>query len=376
MLNSRVHSGERPRRAFSALFIPLLLLAGCGVQGQEQQGPPPASVTVATPEISEVAVYEEVAGRFRAVESVEVRPQISGRLTRAHFTDGQMVQRGAVLFTIDDSEARAAAEQASAAKDLADAEFARAQRLIELDAISEQEFVSRRQDALRLRAAARAASVELGYTQVRAPISGRVSDRRIDPGNVVIADQTVLTSIVTQDPIHFEFSLDPSLARALPRPTPGGRDGATVLIKIDGEEGFTHRGRLDFLDNQVDPRTGVVRGRAVLDNADGHITAGLFGRMQIARGQLENAMTVPETAILSDQTRKYVLVVNAENMVEPRPVELGPSADGRRVVTGLEPDARVIVNGAARVYPGMPVTPNAEGQAAPPAEAAPAEQGE
>ena len=365
----------RPNAAHSrfgaaALLAASLLLLGCNVQGQEAQGGPPPSVTFEMPKVGDVQVWEEVSGRFQAVEAVDIRPQISGRLLRAHFTDGQIVRRGDVLFSIEPAEARAAADQARAARDLANSEFARAQRLIELDAISQQEFVSRRQDALRLQAAARAADVTLGYTQVRAPISGRVSDRRVDPGNIVIADQTVLTSIVTQDPIHFEFSADPRLAQALPRPAPGRRDGAAVQVQADGEQGFPHQGRLDFLDNQVDPRSGVVRGRAVLANADGKLSSGMFGRIRVQRGALSNAMTVPDGAIMSDQTRKYVLVVNAQNMVEPRPVELGPLVDGRRVVTGLEADTRVIVNGGARVFPGMPVTPVAQG-----APQAPAQQG-
>lgn len=349
-------------RAYAGALLAALVLAACNVQGQEG-APPPPGVTVAAPEVGNVTVWEEVAGRFQAVESVEVRPQITGRLLRAHFTDGQMVRRGAVLFTIDRGEAGAAAAQARATRDQADAEFARAQRLIELDAISQQEFVARRQDALRQRAAAQAADLELSYTQVRAPISGRVSDRRVDPGNIVISDQTILTSIVTTDPIHFEFSADPSLAQALPRPTPGRNNGAAVLAQIDGEDGFAHQGRLDFLDNQVDPRTGVVRGRALFTNANGGLTPGQFGRIRIMRGELENAMTVPEAAINSDQTRKFVLIVNAQNMVEPRPVTLGPVVDGRRVITGLEPDARVIINGGSRVYPGMPVTPRTEAEA-------------
>jgi RND family efflux transporter MFP subunit len=220
-----------------------------------------------------------------------------------------------------------------------------------------------------LQAAARAADVQLGYTQVRAPISGRVSDRRVDPGNIVVADQTVLTSIVTQDPIHFEFSADPRLAQALPRPTPGRRDGASVQIQADGEDGYPHQGQLDFLDNQVDPRSGVVRGRAVLANADGKLSSGMFGRIRVPRGTLSNAMTVPDGAIMSDQTRKYVLVVNAQNIVEPHPVEIGPLVEGRRVVTGLEPEARVVVNGGARVFPGMPVHPMAEGAPQAPASA-------
>jgi RND family efflux transporter MFP subunit len=357
-----VQQTSRTRAFAGPMMMAALLLLGCNVRGQES-GPAPTNVTVAAPEIGDVTVWEEVAGRFQAVESVEVRPQITGRLLRAHFTDGQIVQRGAVLFTIDPGETRAAAAQARATRDLADAEFARAQRLIELDAISQQEFVARRQDALRQRAAAQAVELELSYTQVRAPISGRVSDRRVDAGNIVIADQTLLTTIVTQDPIHFEFSADPALARALPRPNGGRSDGAAVFAQIDGENEFAHRGRLDFLDNQVDPRSGVVRGRGVFANANGALTPGQFGRIRINRGELQNAMTVPEAAINSDQTRKFVLIVNAQNMVEPRPVELGPLVDGRRVVSGLEPDARVIVNGGSRVFPGMPVTARTEAEA-------------
>ena len=351
--------------AAAAILSAGLVLAGCDGHSQEQQqGGAPPSVTIATPQVGSVEVWEEVSGRFQAIESVEVRPQISGRLLRAHFVDGQIVNRGDVLFSIDPAEARAAAEQAAAARDLAVSEFERAERLIELDAISQREFVSRRQDAVRLRAAARAADLALSYTQVRAPISGRVSDRRADPGNLVIADQTVLTTIVTQDPIHFEFSVDPTLAFSLPRPTPGENDGARVFVQADGEDDFAHEGRLDFIDNQIDQQRGVVRVRAVLPNPDGRLTAGQFGRIRIPRGIVDDAMTISEAAILSDQTRKYVLIVNAENVVEPRPVELGARVDGGRIVQGIEPGAHVIINGASRVFPGMPVTPVTEAEAA------------
>jgi RND family efflux transporter MFP subunit len=214
----------------------------------------------------------------------------------------------------------------------------------------------------------------LGYTVVRSPIDGQVSDRRVDPGNIVIADQTVLTSVVSTNPIHFEFSVDPAVAGTIPRPRAGAK-GVQVVARVEGEEGFPHKGHVDFLDNQVDPRTGVVRGRAVFDNATGRFASGQFGRIRIARGTIDDALTVPETAIASDQSRKYVLVVGENNVAESRPVELGPSAGERRVVTGLDPNAKVIVNGGGKIYPGMPVAPQAENANAPAPSGAPANGG-
>jgi RND family efflux transporter MFP subunit len=346
------------------------LVAGCGAQGATEP-PPPPSVTVAAPAVRDVEVWEELVGRFEAVESVEIRPQISGRLLKAHFVDGQMVRRGDVLFTIDPAPAQAAADRASAqaeearaASELAASLLARAESLRESGAISLEEYDRRKRSADQAAAAARAAGaaaraakVDLDFTVVRSPIDGRVSDRRVDPGNVVTADQSVLTTVVSQSPIHFEFSADPQLAGRLPRPTPGRRDGVQVFVRTESDADFAHAGQLDFLDNQVDARSGVVRGRAVFDNRDGRFTPGEFGRIRVSRGRIKQAMLVPESAINSDQTRKYVLVVGDKNMVEPRPVQLGPASGVERVVSGLDPGARVIVNGAGRVFPGMPVTP-------------------
>lgn len=338
-----------------------LSVTGCTPAQDGEQSTPP-SVTVVQPTTEDVIVTKAVTGRFQAVDAVDIRPQVTGRLVRVHFTDGQRVRRGDLLFTLDPSEFRPLVDEARAQRDLADIELTRAEQLRSSGAVSEQEYVRQRQEALRLRAAATRAEVRLAFTQVRAPFDGRISDRRVDVGNVVVADETILTRIVSEDPIHFEFSADPSLALRL-----GGQSALSPEVRIETGAGDALPARLDFLDNQIDGRTGVVRGRAVLANPDGKIMPGQFGRIRLEAAQLTGAMLVPETAISADQTRRYVLVVNSQNQVEAASVSPGPLIEGRRVVEGLDPQARVIVAGGAQVYPGLEVLPNLQSQnAAPP----------
>ncbi|KAK0361350.1 hypothetical protein LTR94_023671 [Friedmanniomyces endolithicus] len=318
-----------------------LAITGCApAQDGEQETSP--SVTVVHPVTEDVIVTQTVTGRFQAVDAVDVRPQVTGRLVRVHFADGQRVRRGDLLFTLDPSEFRPLVDEARAQRDLADIELTRAEQLRSSGAVSEQEYVRQRQEALRLRAAATRAEVRLAFTQVRAPVDGRISDRRVDVGNVVVADETLLTRIVSEDPIHFEFSADPTLALRLIRAGARSRE-----VRIETGAGDALPARLDFLDNQIDGRTGVVRGRAVLANPDRLIIPGQFGRIRLEAAQLTRAMLVPETAISADQTRRYVLVVNSLNQVEAAPVSPGPLIEGRRVVEGLDPQARVIIAGGA-----------------------------
>jgi len=332
--------------------------------------PPPPEVQVATPVVQMAPEWSEHPGRFTAVNAVEVRPRVSGYLQSVHFKDGEFVRQGQLLFTIDPLPFRARADgagaevaQAEARLDRARSELRRAEALRAANAVSVEEFDAKREAFAQAEAAVQAAradqrstGLDLGYTRITAPISGRISDRRVDPGNLVQNGQTVLTSIVAVDPIHFEF--------AAPEGLLGGRAGPSlsgareVLLQLEGETGFPHRGRLDFLDNAVDASTGTIRGRAVFANADRAFTPGQFGRVRLLSAEPERTVLVPDTAVGTDQSRRYVLVVGPQNKVEYRQVELGPTLAGLRVIrTGLKGSERIVIDGIQRAMPGQPVTP-------------------
>lgn len=345
------------------------VLAGAGA-ATEEGAPPPPTVSVARPLVETVPAWTEHAGRFVASADVEVRPRVSGYLQRRHFREGQSVRQGDLLFTIDQAPFRAAVEraraevaQAEAQRIRAQSEFARAQNLLELDAISREEFEARREAAAQSAAAKsaaqatlRSAQLDLDYTQVRAPISGRISDAHIHPGNLVRASESVLTRIVALDPIHFEFA-----ATEAQLSETGGADaaGRKVLVELEGETEFKHEGALDFVDNAVDPRTGTLRGRATFANPDGRFTPGQFARLRVISENETPSVLIPEVAVSADQSRRYVLVLNDQNVVQYQAVTLGPAVgEGLRVVRqGLEGDERVIVNGLQRAFPGSRVTP-------------------
>ena len=356
--------------ALSGVALVAAALAGCGARAQDDAPPPPPEVTVAQPLLQPVEQFSEHTGRFVPVQSVEVRPRVSGYLQGVHFREGQFVRKGQLLFTIDPQPFRAATDQrraevaqAAARLSLAESQFARAEALKTAGAMSGEEFDSRRQAVAQARAAQQAAQaalraddLNLGYTRVYAPISGRVSDTRVDAGNLVQQGESVLTRIVAVDPIHFEFSAAESLLAGAGGPALTGRED--VSVKLEGETDFVHRGRLDFVDNAIDPATGTIKGRAVFANPDGSLVAGQYGRLRVLTPASTVSVLVPEVAVNSDQSRKYVLVVNAKNIVEYRPVTLGPVIDGRRVITsGLTGKERVVVNGLQRAIPGTPVKP-------------------
>lgn len=348
-----------------------LLAAGCSPAATAAQAPPAApEVTVAEPLVHSVDVYGDVVGRFAAVQAVAITPQVTGRLAEVLFQDGQTVRAGEPLFRIDPAPFAAAVDQAEAEVArvralgaLAQEERRRAENLIALDAMSQEEFDRRAGGAEETAAAVRsaqarleAARIDLGYTTILAPIDGRVSDRRIDVGNLVSANESLLTTVVSQDPIHIEFGVAPDVATAIGRPDAQGA-GAAVQFRLEGESGFAHAARIDFVDNAVDPNSGVVRMRAVVENPDGRFAPGQFVRVQFAQSHIAAATLVPETAVSSDQNVKFVLVVNADNVVEARPIGAGPVVDGMRVVEqGLGAADRVVVGGAQRAYPGTQVT--------------------
>ena len=368
-----------------------LALAGCGESPQKGPGtPPPPTVTVAPPAKRMVAELDEYVGRFVAVDSVEMRSRVSGYLEKVHFADGQIVQQGDLLFTIDRrpfqnalDQVRATLAQARANLAFAASDLERAQQLFKEKTISEQVFDQRTQakrsaEALvqAQEAAVRQATLDLEFTELRAPVTGRIGDRRVAPGNLVTGgtsgNTTLLATIVSIDPIRFEFTFDEASFLRYERLSKDGKDVASrgqsspVGLKLIDEKEFVHQGRMDFVDNVIDRSSGTIRGRAAFDNPKGVFTPGMFARIRIAAAAPAEALTVPDTAIGSEQTKRFVYVVAADNAATPKYVTLGAVVDGQRVITsGLSADDRVIVNGLMRVRPGQKVTPAAPGAAPP-----------
>ena len=333
----------------------------------------PPAVTVALPLQKDITEWDEFVGRFEASRRVEVRPQVSGEITRIHFTDGQFVRKGAPLFTIDArtfraalAEAQAEVARAQSALALSRDNLARAQRLIEDDAIAGTE-IDRLQAEVRNNAAILAAAraqassraLEVGFTTVRALISGQISDRRIDAGNLVSggggSTATLLTTINAVDPVYFEFNGSEALFLKARRD--GLDKGTPVEIRLQDESDYRWHGTLDFTDNGLDSESGTIRARAVVRNGEGFLAPGLFGRMRLATGGTRQALLVPDTAVTTDQTRKLLLVVGKDGTVATRAVELGPLVGNLRVIEkGLNPTDRVIIKGTQMAMPGQKVS--------------------
>jgi RND family efflux transporter MFP subunit len=365
-------------------FVGLVfLLTAC--QPQQAAPPPPQpQVTVSQPLAREVTEWDEYTGRLEAVESVDVRARVSGYLQSIHFTDGATVKKGALLFVIDPrpyqaelDRAKAALEQAIARFERTQKDFARAQQLVRSRAISQEEVDTRSadqreaQEAVQAaRAAVEAARLNVEFTQVRAPISGRISRHLVTEGNLInggTGDSTLLTTIVSLDPIYGYFEVDERsylkythLWRNGTNGTrPASRNGKIpVYLGLANETGFPHQGHLDFIDNRLDPNTGTMTGRAIFPNPDLALVPGLFARTRLQGSSRYEALLIPDEAIGSDQTQRFVLVVNDQNTVEYRQVKPGPMIDGLRVIrNGLRPEEWVIVNGVQRVRPGAKVAP-------------------
>lgn len=332
--------------------------------------PPPPVVTVATPLQREITDWDEYIGRFEASRKVELRPRVSGQVTAVHFRDGQFVRKGQPLFTIDPRPYRAALAEAQAGVatarsqlTLAQSDLDRALSLVEADAVARSEV-----DALRARVTAahaalaaaqarvRSRRLDVEFTTVRAPISGRISDRRVDPGNLVAAGDgpaaTLLTTIVATDPLYFSFEGSEGLFLKAKRE--GLNRGAEVQIRLQDEGDYRWTGTLDFTDNGLDPNSGTIRARAVVRNPDNFLTPGMFGNMRMAAGGTEKALLVPDTAVQTDQARKLLLVVGRDGTVATKEVELGPVIDGglRVVRGGLAPGDRVVIEGTQMAIPG------------------------
>lgn len=361
------------------LLTMLALLSACS--GSEAEAPPPPEVTVAAPTVRSITDWDEYTGQFDAVEGVEVRARVSGYLVQSHFAEGSLVRRGQLLFTIDPRPFQAAVARAEAdlqaaltRRDLAQADLGRAEFLLEEQAISKEEFDSRtqaRRESLASVAASEAtlrqARLDLEFTRVTAPISGRVGSREVTRGNLVSGSggqATLLTTVFALDPIEFIFTADEAAylkyrRQAREGSRPSSRDIANpVMLRLQDETEFVHSGEMSFVDNAIDTQTGTVEGRALFSNPDGLFIPGMFGRLRLLGSGEYEAILVPDEAILSDQSEKIVLIVDAENMVQQRVVELGPvQDDGMRVIrSGLDKNDRVIVGGLMRARPGNPVT--------------------
>ncbi|WP_374275771.1 efflux RND transporter periplasmic adaptor subunit [Brevundimonas sp.] len=354
-----------------ATALGVVALQGCS-RPAEGGAPPAPQVTVATPLVQQVEEWDDFSGRFEAPQTVDVRARAGGYIQNVHFSDGDYVRRGQLLFTLDPrpaqaalNAARAQLSQAQAQLSLAQSELTRAETLLSSQAISQAEADTRRGAVEQAEAAVasanaaiRARQLELEFTRVTAPISGRVSDRRIDPGNVVAGGSSagdVLTTIVSSSPIHFVFEGSEAVLLKYQRQA---REGAApIQVRLQDEAEYSRTGTLDFTDNAIDPASGVVRLRAVVPNADGFLKPGMFGQGRLAGSGSYQAMLVPDAAIATDAARRVVYVVAADGSVAPKPVQLGPVVQGLRVIrSGLAANDRVVISGLQRVQqPGVKV---------------------
>jgi multidrug efflux system membrane fusion protein len=374
------------RSRLSSLF-PVLsgLAAGFLVAGPlapiahaQAPGGPPPKVTVAKPVVREIVEQDQYTGRFEAIDYVEVRARVTGYLEKINFTDGQNVKKGDLLFVIDRRPYKAALEQAQAAlasakarQSFSQTDLERAQTLSRSGNISEQVTDQRRQASLTAQADVDSAQAALNnaqlnydFSEVKAPVNGRISRRLVTEGNIVSADQTMLTTIVSLDPIWFSFTVDEksflkyqnSLGIGMGQ-TQAGK-GVPIMISLSGEAKPTRKGSLDFVDNRVDNATGTILLRATVPNADQFIKPGLFGIVAMPATKPFQGVMIPDEAVAANQDKRIVYVVGPDDVIQQKDVVLGPKVDGYRVIrSGLKGDETLVVNGVARIRPGAKVTP-------------------
>jgi RND family efflux transporter MFP subunit len=373
----------------------VLLVAACGrgdAQGPQQGALP---VAVAKPAVKEIQIWDEYVGRFEAVNRVEIRPRVSGYLEEVHFYDGDIVDAGELLFTIDPRPfkaaldgAKARAEAARTAQRLSVNELARAKRLLDAKAGSQEEYDRRLQakqaadaDVAAANAAVEEASLNLEFTEIKSPIAGRAGRDLVNKGNLVTAQTTLLTTVVSIDPIHFVFTGSESDYLNYSRLAQSGERKSSreepnpVRIKLDDQKDYEIEGLMNFIDNSLSATTGTIEAQAVVENPDGFLTPGMFGRLRLYGRDPYDAMLVPDAVVQFDQSRQFVWVVGPENKAQMRPVTLGRVVeDNMRIVeAGLQPDDLVITSGFAMLRPDAPVQPMEAGAPAAPRKEAAAE---
>ncbi len=364
------------------LLTPLFLLAACGSPPEAPQGGgqmPPTPVTLAEVETQKLVEWEEFTGRVEAADTVELRPRVSGYIVKVHFEAGATVEKDAILFTVDQSlfqaslrAAKAEVDRTEAAAAMAKREHDRVNQLLAARAIAPEQAESRESAHLQslaaveaAKAALQSAEIEMEHTEVRAPIAGRISRAIVTEGNYVAAGSTLLTTIVSVDPVHVYTDIDEnSLLRLLALRRDGGlllngEGHVPVEVQLADETGFPHKGFIESFDNRLDASTGSMVLRCELPNPDGRLTPGLFTRVRLPMTAEYDALLVAEESILTDQASKYVIGVSPDSTTVFKPIAIGPSYDGKRIVrSGLAAGEKVVVNGMARLpQPGMPVQP-------------------
>jgi RND family efflux transporter MFP subunit len=352
---------------------------------------PPMPVIVAQPEIKELVQYDEFTGRFQAFQEVDVRARVSGYLEKIHFKDGQYIHAGDLLFSIDPKPfqavvavARAELQRVETELVLAEQEVERAHRLVKIKAMSQEELDTRTAslnialaNIQSAKAALTTALLDLDYTKISAPISGRISNRRIDIGNLIESGGSqTLTTIVTEQPLYVIFDVsEADYLKYQRRIIANKQDSMSnseleVNVRLLDETTFQHTGKLNFIDNQLDDGTSTIRLRATIeDNGNGLLVPGMFGRVQIPINEKQATMLIPDKAVLSDMANKIVMTVNADNIVVPKPVQLGALYEGKRIITaGLTTEDKVVIEGIFRARPGATVMPQLASEQAPAAE--------
>lgn len=354
--------------------LTLVVISACGRTPEATVAPAAAKVNVAKVIEQPVNEWDEVTARLESPETVQVRPRVSGQIDSVAFTDGELVKKGDLLFQIDprpfEAEVHrleAQLQQSKAAAQRSTNEAQRGERLRTNNAISAELADSRTTTAQESKAAVAAiqaqldlARLNLSFTRVTAPITGRVSRAEITAGNIVTADQTNLTSLVSTDKVYAYFDADERVFLKYNQLARDGKRGATtpVYMGLSNEAENPHLGQMNFVDNQVNPRTGTIRGRAVFDNSKGEYTPGLYARLKLVGSGTYSAMLIKDEAVGTDLGKKFVLVVDKDNKAIYRSVELGPKLEGLRIVrSGLGKDDRIVVTGLQRVRPGSPVDP-------------------
>ena len=357
-------------------LIAAAILMGCSdaaAPGPDEMQMPPTPVSVARVINADLAQWERFSGRVEAVESIELRPRVGGYLVGVHFEEGGRVAAGDLLFTIDDREYRAAlataeadVERAQSRLQVAELELARSEELVAARAVSQGELDTRlgeRDQAQADLAAAQArvdqAALDVEFTRVTAPIAGRVGAALVKPGNLLAPNTTLLSTLVSVDPVYVSFEAN---ERAFLNLRGSARTNGDVPVEIGlvNENDFPHQGALEFVDNALDPASGTIRIRALLDNPDERFTPGLFARLRVPVSEVAPRVLVHEQAVITDQDRKYLYVVGEGEVAERREVELGEQIDGLRAITaGLNGNERVVVAGMKRIFfPGAPLAPN------------------
>lgn len=376
--------GPLLKSQLASLLVLVLSAVGCSKAAEQPAAPPPPAVTVAAPTTRTVTDWDEFVGRFEAIQQVQIRARVGGFVDSVDFKDGSIVKAGDLLYVIDPRpyeatllQARGQFVDAKSKLDLAQRELARAVELVRTNAVSEAVVDQRKQQTetaqgavLQAEGVMKRAELDVSFTKVTAPIDGRVSRHLVSVGNLVQGAEsgsTVLTSIVSMDPIYIYFDMDEATYLKNNRlwhegRRPSSRDTANpVQIQLSGEARPSRDGAMDFVDNRLDVATGTLRGRAVVSNKDLSILPGQFARVKVIGSAPYEALLLPDTAITNDQSRKVVFVVGKDDTVEMRPVTLGPLDEGLRVIReGLKKDDRVVVDGLQRARVGAKVTPQAQ----------------